>query len=405
LPTLICAHRTVQTNPVSLLANSQPVGVGHVTALGSFLIVNNVDRNFEVSVPTAIQLNPIACYTQTAYPDDPESAAFDLDMHALIYSSKWNRLLALNHDGKVRLFDLGTLLTRQNGPDRHFKSNQSEPPSYLDLNPEAQFVWKGDVEHSLLIGRCLVSSSPVGYRSLDPAEPGVFVSEPLNITPDCHNMQLCHQDKLPYAVILAKLGNVSAIVFDYQSQTLAVAAANNICLARIAISQPGALCLGDILWQAEVDFHTTFLTISESGLLVAAGYELGLKEDVHDPGNLKGGGFATINMDSGEILYTQAFAQDLAWGTSGRCLTLSKDWQFLLGVDRYAGLYSWGITNGSGSTLFEGERSMSTKSLGIAHLAWLDNSLFCGFNRGGSRLHVFDFALATRQTERNKCHP
>src|SRR5262249_6030715 len=136
--------------------------------------------------------------------------------------------------------------------------------------------------------------------------------------------------------------------------------------------------------------------------LVACGYELGLKEDELDPSSLTGGGYALINTADGVIHYQASFNPDLAWGTSGQSLILSQDANFLLGVDRHAGLFRWSLESGACERLFEGPEKTG-RSLGIAHLAWLGDSLFCGFNRDGNRLHVYEFAESKGQRKQFLC--
>lgn len=388
LITKCCVHTTIKTNVETRIASSEPLGIGLIAAVGPYLLVNNIGSNLEISLADQRALAPQAYFVETAYPHDPDDASFDLDMHALIYAPEWGRLLALNHDGRLRFFKCDEILANA---DINSASAHRETEGARLLLPELELFWKGDVDRSLLIGNCLVSTSPLGYRNNDPPEPGLFISEPFTPSEVSGKRQ---KAKLGYKTALTELGTVSAIAFDHRSNRLALASSDKISLWTTSVKSPG-FSLDKMLWQSCGNFHTTFLAFQSEGLLIAAGYALGLTEDYTDPNSLEGGGFAALNLADGNAIHTAGFASKLAWGTGGQCLTLSKNGRYLLGFDRQAGLYRWGVRGQGQEVLFEGAARADAPSLGIAHPAWIGNRLFCGFNRDTHRLHVYDFETMT----------
>jgi len=161
----------MRTNSIGPLSSSPPLGIGCLKAAGNYLLINNIGRNLEIARPMNKELDSITCYSRSIFSNDQEAIDFDLDMHAVIYNPAWKRLLALNHDGRIRMFNIENLIAKDAQTNDSAGNGDDRPAAWLNLEPEAEFFWKSDVEHSLLIGNCLVSSSPLGYRSCDPAEP------------------------------------------------------------------------------------------------------------------------------------------------------------------------------------------------------------------------------------------
>ncbi|PWU02214.1 MAG: hypothetical protein C5B53_01915 [Candidatus Melainabacteria bacterium] len=392
-------HHTFRTNSTGPLSSTPPVGIGCLKAAGNYLLINNIGRNLEIALPRNKELASIACYSRSTFSDDQEAIDFDLDMHALIYNPAWKRLLTLNHNGRIRMFNTENLIAKEPQANIFSSGDGDRPGACLNLEPEAEFLWKSDVEHSLLIGNCLVSSSPLGYRSCDPAEPGLLVSRPIEISANSNLKSAC---QLEHHLEMSQLGSISALAIDGRQQRLALASDEYVYLFNWRLAADGSLALNGPLWPTRVPFRTTFLAFGKGETLVAGGYQLGLKENELDPSSLTGGGYALINTTDGVIRYQASFKPNLAWGTSAQCLTLSKDADFLLGVDRHAGLYGWSLASGAFETLFESAEK-SERSLGIAHLAWLGDRLYCGFNRDGNRLHVYEFAKTEEQRKRPLC--
>jgi hypothetical protein len=385
-------HRTFITNPVGPNNDTPPIGIACLKTAGQYLLINNVGRNFEIAQPGQSELKSLAHFARSVS-NDQDEIDFDLDMHAMIYNRDWRKLLALNHDGRIRMFNTEAI----------FNTDAQNPTNResvcLAIEPERELLWKSDVEHTLFIGNCLVSSSPLGYHSSDSIEPGLVVSKPIEIG---QGVDLQSVAKIDQRIELAPLGMISALAFNKDKQRLALAVDGNIFLVSTHLAEDGSLSFKGPLWHTRVDFRTSYLTFAKGDTLIAGGYELGLVESELDPTNLKGGGFAVINTGNGAIRFDTNLKQNLAWGTSGECLTLSKDCSFLLGVDRYANLYRWSLETGVEERLIENEQR-TDRSLGIAHLAWLGEHLYCGFNRDGNRLHVYETPSTPTQGKRQLC--
>jgi hypothetical protein len=388
LLTKSCLRTKIKINPEVRITSLEPLGVGQITVFGPYLLVNNIGCNLEFSLPSNEALEAKAFFLQTPFRECPDRSSFDLDMHALIYNAPSNCLMALNHDGRIRLFNASDILALALPTDY---SAGGDASARRELTPDLELLWKADVEHSLPIGDFLVSTSPLGYGYVEPPQPGLFVSEPINFTIEEQKRRFAPQQRLNCSVLLSELGYLSSIAFEPSSKSLAIASGNKIYLTKVRLSQRAGFSLEEILWQNTVDFHTTFLAYSKGGALLAAGYETGLQEDPHDPSSLVGGGFATLNVSDGQIVNAACFDRNLAWGTSGNCLTLSKDPRFLIGVDRFAGLHRWHIASGLGETLFEENSQAGSVSSGISHLAWMGDTLYCGFNRNSHYLHAYEF--------------
>jgi hypothetical protein len=373
-----CQHYILKANPETQKTGASPLGIGALIPVGPYLLINNIGCNLELSLPARGVLEPLFFFVDTSYPDEPDKSVYDLDMHALIYNPNWHQIMALNHYGLIRLIDTKNISDRltkkeQSGAQQCFKSQRD-------------MLWQGDIAHTMLIDDRLWSSSPLGYKCSDPAQPGLLISERL-LT---NNGGLSPAKKIEYSVVVPEVGLISAMAVDLQARKLAFAASDKVYLGTIGHPEE-PFSAKHVLWRSSVNFETQFLAFHPSGILMAAGYDLGLQEDYLDPTSLVGGAFTALDQRDGNAHYTQPFKTKLAWGGGGQCLTLSRDGRYLLGLDRYAGLYSWDIANGRQETVCQGNDQENSASLGLVHLAWIEDRLYCGFNRAQSDLHVYDF--------------
>lgn len=366
------------------------MGIGHLASLGKYLLVNNIDHNSEISLLEQSSLKPISLCNQTIYPDDPENAGFDLDIHAAFFDSSQKSLMMLNHFGRLVFFDAQPL---------------SMAEETCLLNTKAEILWISDSEYSLLVNDCLISSSPGNYHVTGPAKTGLFISSPLSKLDLNANQTSNNIKQLDYKVYFAEMGNVSAIAFNHNQDLLALAFAQRLVLVKVNRQENGTLSLTDIVAEFTVPFHCRYLSFYKERYLVCAGHNVAFVDDVYNPENLKGGGFVVIDINNNQILSSIAFNEDLAWGNGGQCVTLldqnlfsnsaaSKDIDELLivGIDRLANLWAWNWRQNKAHNLVSAKQNGNYSSYGIAHLAWHEKQLFCGFNRDGARLHMYSFA-------------
>jgi len=383
-------HSTVKTNPGKSSFGLSPIGIGHLATFRDYLVVNNIDHNSEFSLLEQSLLKPIALYDQTIYPDDSENSGFDLDIHAVLYDSFRDSLLMLNHLGRLRFFDPATILHR-------------EKP--VNLSVQADALWVGDAEYSLLANDCLISSSPGDYHVPGPAKTGVFVSSPLStINPKAKPIK--QTPTLEYAQYFADSGIVSALAVNKIGNLLTLAFGQDIIVVKLFKKSNGTLSLDSVLAEFKMNFYTRFLSFCGEDYIVAAGHNIQFEEDVYDPSSLKAGGYAVIDTTKKESLFNHQFDCDLAWGNGCLCLSsfnaeynsflssafgADKGDTIILGVDRQAGLWAWHCRSGRRKMLAAGAEIDSKAGFGIAHLSWYKRQLICGFNRDGSRLHVYNF--------------
>jgi hypothetical protein len=366
----------IETHPDSVVSNSQPAGVGRLTARGRLLVINNLGRNIEMSTVAGqgLELNWLS--DECAYPGDDECSQFDLDMHAFVSGPDGNSLIAVNHHGLVRCF------SEAFSPARSLARR---------LAPDAHFLWPGDVEQFAWLGPYLVSTSPRGYKCSDLPSTGIVVSrEPWDqslavaagATAEAAGSVFAH--RLRYRQALSDWGYTTALAVDEKKLVVAVAAGPRVGVFRTRLEDDGSIELNEPLWEAEMPFRCCWLRfVPDRPELVAAGFGMACCDpDAVDWSTLGGGGFAVLSADRGKQLASGRFEVDLAWGNGGTPLVLLDRNNLLAGVDRKANLFCW---DADGAMFVLGV-SDEKESLGIAHLVRSGNGLFCGFNRGGYTL-------------------
>ncbi len=366
----------------------EPTGIAYVGCIDEYLVITNTSHNTEISELLTEKLLPKAIYNHTKYLDHLDKAAFDLDMHAIFVERNEQGkqyLLMLNHFGCLKYFDVRFDETA-NGP--------------IILNPVAEQIWLGDVEQTLLINGCLVSSSPCGYYTDEPSKPGLYISVPI-WKKDDEWISGCNK-RLEYEAYFTELGIVTAIAVNKPANLLAIAFKQNVYVYKIKQSKNRSIIFDELVCKVKVDFYARYLSFLQEKYLFCAGHDINCTENVDDTSILKGGGFLLFDYIENEIISAFAFGHDLAWGNGGICVTTypqftaaRSDSQTIkdvrvFGLDRQANLIGWSLNTGKSNILFNSEGSYS--NLGIAHVVLTKESIICGFNRGGAVLHIYYFA-------------
>src|SRR5687767_4395782 len=104
----------IETDASSTFVCDYVTGVNRVLSLPPYLLVDNIGRNFEVWRFQSDEVEPAARtrYDLTSYPDDPMASLLDVDLHAAFLRRDNRELVAVNHYGRVRGFDLAAPVAR-----------------------------------------------------------------------------------------------------------------------------------------------------------------------------------------------------------------------------------------------------------------------------------------------------
>ncbi len=335
----------IKTHPDSPVRNSQMEGIGRIEAFGNTVVINNLGRNIETCHFENGGLHRPSFYQETAYPDHDELSQFDLDMHAFLMSPDRRHLLALNHHGLVRVFEMPAF--------RHVRSLQ----------------WYGDVERTVLIDGCLIGTSPNGFATEDPARDGIVIGKSWEES----------NGRISFSFELSDWGKVSAIAQICPGNALAIAAGQRLGL----FSVKGA-AISSLLWQIDLPFAILWIkdNPAQKKILVAG----------DSP-------FAVLDADSGRLLQQFRLTPALAWGNGAVPLTLAHDQ--LIGADRLGGIYSWSLKaedsdSASPKTLLT---ETAAQPLGFAHMAISGNHVLCGYNRGGYKILCAPLPNSTSSTD------
>jgi hypothetical protein len=354
-------YRVIPTHPDGYVSGPNPPGIGNVFAYGDLVVICNLDRNFEVTSFQDDALKLLARYEFTAFPADGDKAQHDLDFHSFLPDARGN-LFALNHLGHLRRFPSFAFLDRE---------------ECALLQPEEEMAWLSDVERTVLVHGQLISSSPGGYNSDDPQQPGLFLSN-----------NVYERNGLAYTRHFDEWGHISALMSDGDSR-LAFAAGTRVGLLELGVSEEGGVWVKEPIWEQRIDFHVKLFAFSGDCLL-ASGYRP-TDQGEGDFTHLTGGGLARLRLADGEPVAAVELAVDLAWGNGATPLVLASGRQTLFGVDRGANLYGWDARTLELQRVFERPASETPVVLGAGHMAVTPERIYCGFNRGGYRLHVYSF--------------
>ena len=148
----VALHRptVVETDASSSFVCDYVAGVNRVLSLPPYLLVDNIGRNFEVWRFQSGDVEPAARarYDLTSYPGDPMASLLDVDLHAAFLRRDGRELLAVNHYGRVRGFEL--------------------PAPAVHMRPAWELQLVGDTERVVMAGDCFIASSPRGEFTDDP---------------------------------------------------------------------------------------------------------------------------------------------------------------------------------------------------------------------------------------------
>src|SRR5688572_3222776 len=357
----------IETDASSSFVCDYVAGVNRVLSLPPFLLVDNIGRNFEVWRFQSDEVEPAArtLYDLTSYPDDPMASLLDVDLHAAFLRRDHRQLLAVNHYGRVRAFDMPVTASR--------------------MRPVWELQLLGDTERIVMAGDCFIASSPRGEFTDDPAQPGVFLFEPIAmpVGPSREARRLaCDQ-------ALAGWGVISALAVPAAVNRLAVAAGLRLGVFDLACSRAGVR-LGDCLWEGPLDFHCQWLQFDGDDRLWAAGHRpspavaAGAAWD-----DCRGGGITAFAVDTGNRQVAAALPEATAWGYGADPVVLEAGGRHLYVLGRDASLHVVDVTTRATHRPYlplEAVAGTTLPSLGIGHMAHRGNWLYAGFSRGGFRL-------------------
>jgi hypothetical protein len=340
--------------PQSRVRNSQPAGIGRVVDLGHVCAWNNLGRNV---VFASRAFEPKAVFDQTQFPDDDEPSQYDLDVHAILDVPAAGVVVVLNHLGLLRAFRRAEIHT---------------PGALRRIDPIWIATFAPDMERVVAVGERLIGSRPREQHA-----GGVLVSEPVRATAD--------GARLDVRVELEASGMVTALgaVHDGGQDCVAMGARGRVGLVPI---ERGAV--GRPRWEVDVDFEPAAFGC-RGELLWAAGPEVAAAGiDDYDWENLRGGGFAALDLTDGNVVVRGRFSHDLAWGNGGTAVVIAAG--LLCGIGRTGEVHAYSTAGGE-----SGGRTaaFASGSLGIAHAAVVGDRILYGFNRGGYRLDTVALSM------------
>jgi len=331
----VISPASIDAHPERGVRNSQPEGIGRVSAVGLGAAWNNLGRNV---VFADGRFRPIAVFEESAF-DEDEPSQYDLDVHAILDLPGTGIVLTLNHLGTVRGFEVAAARAGGDGVAK--------------ARPAWTRMFAADVERAVVVGDRLAGTRP---RSDGAA--GIIVSEPVRPS---------RNDAAPLDF---------GIHFEFDGELTALAALPG---DRVAVGGPGRVGLVSFptgavarkLWDVEVAFRPANFAW-DGALLWVAGSEVpaGAIDD-YDWEAARGGGYVAGDLPD-----------DVAWGTGGAAFAVLGGTVCL--AARRGHLYVLDPRDGSARRT----AALADHSLGIAHLAAVADHLLYGFNRGGYRLHA-----------------
>ena len=358
----------IETDASSSFVCDYLAGVNRVLSLPPYLLVDNIGRNFEVWRFQSDEVEPATrtLYDLTSYPDDPMASLLDVDLHAAFVCRDRGELLAVNHYGRVRGFDLAAPGTR--------------------MRPARELQLLGDTERIVMAGDCFIASSPRGEFTDDAAQPGVFLFEPIgaSVAPSALDVRRLACDQA-----LAGWGVISALAVPPAVNRLAVAAGLRLGVFELLCSRAG-IRLGDCLWEASLTFHCQWLHIDDAGRLWAAGHRpLSDAAADADWDACRGGGITAFVVEDGVQQVAAALPEATAWGYGADPVALAAGGRQLYVLGRDASLHVIDMTTRTTHRSYhppETGAGATPPSFGIGHMALRDHWLYGGFSRGGFRL-------------------
>ena len=371
------APAVVATDPATTFSNSTKYGVNRIVALGDYLLVNNIGANCELwrfgagGTGSESGVQQRALFNTPIFPGQDRPSIFDVDAHAAFLVDSSRSLLLSNHYGLLRWFDLASIASGR-------------------LQPVSELSFRGDTERILLVDGCLVTTSPRGQFTPDPAEPGLLISQPLPAP-----RTTTSNDHLDYTAALADWGTLTALATNASGRLLAVGAAQRLGLFELEASTAGPK-LGRCLWERSIPYLPQWTGIDAArGRVLVAGYEdLDADPTGDDWDSLSHGGLSVFSRD-GDVLLRAPLPAATAWGYGADAVLPSSDFSRLYAIDRGAALYTVSTETGETTQLYAGvpqdERTWLA-SPGIGHCEVMRGSFYAGFSRGGYRLFRYDLA-------------
>jgi hypothetical protein len=342
-------HTEVDAGAGVGVRNSQPEGIGRVVALDGLVGWNNLGRNV---VFAGHGRGSSAVFGSTLFPGEDEPSQYDLDVHAILEVPEHGAIAVLNHYGVVRMFPRSGILGQGTG---------------RLVEPVATWWFVADVERTVVVAGRLVGSAPRSEGAI-----GLVVSAALESVPDGGRVRTQRS--------ATEFGEVSAlgVVASPDGPLLALGGEARAALAPFVDGQPGPP-----RWDAALGFRVAMLAW-HAGLLWAAGPECGSAVDDYDWERMSGGGFAALDPADGRTIMAGALPADVAWGTGGAPVAPFGRW--LAAAGRTGCIH---LVDPRGESDVRSTLPLGDRSLGIAHLAARAGEVFCGFNRGGYRVHAF----------------
>jgi hypothetical protein len=354
----------IETDPSSSFTCDYVAGINRVLSLPPYLLVDNIGRNFEVWRFRPGDLEPFAraLYDLTSYPDDPDASLLDVDLHAAFLRRGGRELLAVNHYGRLRGFELPSPASR--------------------MVPMWELQLLGDTERLVLAADCFVTSSPRGEFTDDPPRPGIFLFEPITASPAKASAP---PRRLGCDQALADWGTTSALAVSPLGDRLAVAAGSRIGVFNLTCGGAG-LRLGARRWEAPLGFHCQWLHADEVGRLWAGGYRPSSSDDGGDWDGCRAGGVGVFALETGARLFAAALPEVTAWGYGADPIVLAPGGSEVYALGRDGSVHAIDAMRGTSRQLYMAPAMLDDSagpSLGIGHAALHAGRLYAGFSRGG----------------------
>lgn len=342
-------HHEIDAAADDGVRNSQPEGIGRVAVLDRLVCWNNLGRNV---VFADRALRPYAVFGSTLFPDQDEPSQYDLDVHSILEVPELGLVMVLNHLGAVRGFRHADILEHSDG---------------RPIEPSSLWWFPADVERTVTVAGRLVGSAPRSDGGL-----GLLVSSRFDDLPDSASIAT-RSEALAFGEVTAV-----GVVPSGDGPLIAVGGVAKVALLPVIDNR-----LGRPRWEADVGFRVAALAW-HNDVLWAAGPDCAETVDDYDWERLGGGGFAGLDPTHGAKVMSGPLPADVAWGSGG--VAVAPFERLLAVAGRTGRLHLVDPRSGDGP---RSTSPLAGASMGIAHLAVVDDQVLCGFNRGGYRLHSF----------------
>ena len=364
----------IETDASSSFVCDYVAGVNRVLALPPYLVVDNIGRNVEVwrFQPGEPEPAARARYDRTSYPGDPIASLLDVDIHAAFLHRDGRELLAINHYGRVRGFEL--------------------PAASARLQPLWECQLLGDTERIVMAGDCCITSSPRGEFTDDLPRPGIFLFAPIAAA---RRPASGHAGRPACAQALADWGVIDALAVSPSADRLAVSAGQQLGIFSLTSSDAG-LRLGECLWEAALSFACQWLHFDETGCLWTGGHHVSPAPAGDESEAGRGGRVDAYAADSGSRQFTAVLPDATTWGYGADPIVPAAHCRQLYVLGGDASLHVVDGATGRCRQLYEPSPppDNAAAALGIGHATLLNGRIYAGFSRGGFRLWRYDLGPA-----------